>query len=66
MSAIKDPIAMPMMVPTDSCVGLEGSSRFGDRSARSDELAGELAELVAVADEPCARIPMVKWDGVVA
>lgn len=57
---MKEPIAMPMMVPIDSCVGLEGSSRLGDRSARSDELAGELAELVAVADEPCAWIPMVK------
>lgn len=33
-SAMKDPTAIPMMTPVDSCSGLEGSSGFGERIAR--------------------------------
>lgn len=51
---MRDPTAMPMMIPVDSCVGLEGWSRFGDRAARPGELVpavekdGMIAEMVVV------------------
>lgn len=45
---MRDPTAMPMMVPVDSCAGLEGWSRFGDRAVRPGELAAELGELARV------------------
>lgn len=45
---MKDPTAMPMMVPVDSCVWLEGWSWFGDRVARLGELAAGPGELVLV------------------
>lgn len=45
---MRDPTAMPMIVPVDSCVGLEGWSTFGDRAARTGELAAEPGELVTV------------------
>lgn len=45
---MRDPTAMPMMVPVDSCAGIEGWSRFGDRTARPGELAAEFGELVRV------------------
>lgn len=45
---MKDPTAMPMMVPVDSCVVLEGWSRFGDRATRLVEFAAELCDVVRV------------------
>lgn len=45
---MRDPTAMPMIVPVDSCVGLEGWSTFGDRATRPGELAAEPSELVPV------------------
>lgn len=45
---MRDPTAMPMIVPVDSCVGLEGWSTFGDRATRPGELAAEPGEFVPV------------------
>lgn len=46
---------MPMMVPVDSPVGLEGSSRFWDRIAGAGGLA---------AAEPGAWVDRVRSDGI--
>lgn len=45
---MKDPTAMPMIVPIDSSVGPEGCSRSGDRAARPGELAAEPGDLVTM------------------
>lgn len=63
ISAMKDPTAMPMIVPIGSCVGAEGWSRFGERTAIPGELATEADELVAVVNEHCAWIPIVESYG---
>lgn len=47
---MKDPTAMPMIVPIDSSVGPEGWSRSGDRTAGPGEFLADPGELVSVVE----------------